>query len=301
LGYGLVVSGCAENPASPFDSTKSPAPHDLVATSIDDSTVGLRWTAPDNYAAEYSVSWRGEQQQDTGSLIAPATAIRISGLRSGQPYIFEVAVLRGTMRSTAAEIRWAPAMRFKSRSGGDSTIRIYESASSYGSALAIYPTLGGPRRVSIYTQGAQLALTTVPTDPDHFEIGTVFARLGATADSSVYISTHTYITASLDDWYHDEDVDADILSDGNLRAFYLPAAIPDELGRGFFVRISMQGENYYGRVLIRNVQGKLLQGTYPDRYIEVTVSYQVVPGLPFARTQRGSEQLFPKNGRSITE
>jgi hypothetical protein len=280
---------------------QSLSPRDLVAASIDDSTVGLNWGAPDNYVSEYLVSWRGEQQQDTGSLIASATSVRIGGLRSGQPYSFEVAALRGTSLSATAEIRWAPAMRFKAESGRDSTIRIYESASAYGSGLAIYPALGGPRRVSIYTQGAQLALTTVPADPDHFEIGTVYARLGATVDSSVYISTHTYITGSLDEWHHNEALDGDILSDGNRRVFYLPAMISDALGRGFFVRISVQGRQYYGRVLINNVEGRLLQGTSPDRYIEVTVSYQAAPDLPFARNQRGNEEVVPENGRSITE
>jgi hypothetical protein len=301
LGYVLSLSGCADNPASPSDALQSLAPLDLVAVSIDDSTVGLQWGAPDNYVSVYLVSWRGEQQHDTGSFIASATTVSVGRLHSGQPYIFEVAALRGGSLSPTAEVRWAPAMRFKSESGRDSTIRIYESASSYGSGLAIFSAVGGPRRLSIYTQGAQLALTTDQADPDHFEIGTVYARLGATVDSSVYISTRTYLTASLDDWHHNEDLDADILSDGNRRVFYLPGTISDELGRGFFVRITMQGRDYYGRVLINNVKGRLLQGTPPDRYIEVTVSYQATPDLPFARNERGSEGVFPEDGKRITE
>ena len=94
LGYGLSVSGCADNPASPSDGIQSLSPRDLVAVSIDDSTVGLNWGAPDAYVSEYLVSWHGEQQQDTGSFIASATSVHIDGLKSGQPYNFEVAALR---------------------------------------------------------------------------------------------------------------------------------------------------------------------------------------------------------------
>jgi hypothetical protein len=277
--------GCGdENPASP--STGSMQPHHLSAVSIDDSTVDLRWSVDAGSAGiRYSVAWKGESNSHSGMFESVGREhVRISSLED-QTYTFHVTAHRGGESSTPVAIRWAPATRVVFDSSGSTVLRIYESGSLKGSGLVLDPERGGPLRVQVFgASPAQIALFTTQTGTDNFEIGTAYSRLGQPLDTSVYISTRTYKASSLDEWFHDQPLDSAILPDGNRRLFLLPASIPDAQGRGFFVRLTGRDGHHYARVLIRNVEGRLLQGAVPDRFIEVMISYQKRPDVPFAGT-----------------
>lgn len=294
----LAASGCQDNSATAPSTLH--VPDDLRAVSINDSTVELHWTRrADDDATGYVVSWNGEVRHDVGSVeVGVDSRVRISGLTGGQVYSFSVAA-RGGLRSDPATIRWAPATRFRDTSLGDTVLRIYESASAKGSGLVLDRLRGGPRLIvlngSIYS-GAQLALYTQTAGPDNFEIGAAYARLSTISDSAVYISTRTYNATSLDTWFLSQPLDEDILPDGNRRVFLLPTTISDGVGRGFFVRTNVAGQHHYARVLIRNVSGQLLQGTWPDRYIEIAISYQAAGDVPFAEAEQSDSTVDEGSG-----
>ena len=74
----LVIGGCNENdtPTDPTPTGVAPkAVTNLVAVSLSETSVGLRWNSPvDTSLAGYDVSWKSSDGTDSGSVsVAPAT------------------------------------------------------------------------------------------------------------------------------------------------------------------------------------------------------------------------------------
>ena len=286
-------TGCNENPITtpPGDGTGPTAPSGLQATSLSATSVGLKWVAStDSGAISYTVSWRASDGTDSGSVPSLTTlAYTVNNLSASKGYVFSVYAVRSSVKSTAATITWAGAPRY----GTTTTIRMYETLSSQGSGLTLDPSLGGPvnARVSASNpnpERVQLAIYTKGSDPNTFSIGAAYAfieyRNVNGFDQNTFISTSSYPAQSLNEWYSAASIDGMIPSDGNGRAFELPISQTGGAGQGFYVRTGTTGNYHYARVFVKNVGGKLLQGSAPERYVELEISYQQTANLPYAKT-----------------
>ena len=295
----LVVGGCNEND-NPVDPTPDPvapkAVTNLLAVSLSETSVGLRWNAPvDTALTGYDVSWKSSDGTDSGSVsVAPATDTteNATGLKAGKTYAFTVKTKRGTAASTGVSVTWAGAQRFSNDAATPATtIRLYEKASSNGSGLTLDPSLGGPKNMSVATPSSAVQLGFIVDPAGKVVIGAAYSfpefKNVDKFDSNSYVSSQSWVAMGLNDWFIPQSLDKYIPADGNLRAFTFDATVSGATGQGFVVRTGATGNYHYARVFVNNVGGKLLQGTAPNRYVELTISYQNTPNVPFAK--RGAE------------
>jgi len=291
----LVIGGCNEND-TPTDPTPTPvapkAVTNLVAVSLSETSVGLRWNSPvDTALTGYNVSWKSSDGTDSGSVsVAPATDTteNATGLKAGKTYAFTVKTKRGTTLSTGVSVTWAGAQRFTNDAGTPAmTIRMYEFSSSEGSVLTLDPSLGGPKNVKAASSTSAVQLGFVVNKDGKIDIGAAYAftefKKVDKFDSSTYVSTQSWVAMGLSDWFIPQSLDKYIPTDGNLRGFTFEPTITGATGQGFVVRTGTTGNYHYARVFVNNVGGKLLQGTAPNRYVELTISYQNTPNVPFAK------------------
>lgn len=301
---GIFAAACNENPTDPTDTSATPlAPTSVTASSIDPNTVALKWVAAtDTGAITFSISWKSSDGTDSGSVSGIAGSSQtVNGLKASTAYDFSVTAVRGTKKSAAVTVTWAGASRY----GKTVSIKLYETSSSSPSGLTLDPSKGGPVPISVANGAAadvQLALYNRATDStpqyaNNFDIGSAFAFAGLRRvdafDQNVFISDEGYAALSLDSWYSDGPLSGHIPSDGNVRAFQVPNNQATN-GQGFYVRTGTAGDYHYARVFIKNNGGKLLQGTAPNRYIEVEISYQSSANVAFAKGVRPT----PANMRS---
>lgn len=293
---GFIATGCNENPTDPIDSTAPTAPSDLQATSLSDTEVGLKWKAStDTGVITYKVSWREKgttTDAGTADVTGGAVSKTVQGLTAGKVYVFDVQSVRDSKTSSKVSVEWAGAKR----SGRTVAIRMYEKASSNPSGLMLNGS-SGAEAVSVATSSStppssvHLVVYADPAKPNQVEIGpgkafTEYANVDK-FNQNVFVSDSSWPALTMDSWYPSGSLAARIPSDGDIRAFTFPASQVDGTGQGFYVRLGTVGNYNYARVFVRNVGGRLLQGTSPNRYIEVEVSYQTAPNVEFAKPAGG--------------
>jgi len=301
---GFVAVGCNENPTDNPSTGNNPlAPTSLMASATASDAVALKWTpATDSGTITFKVAWKSSDATDSGSVSGlTATSQTVTGLKVGKQYTFSVTAVRGTLSSSAATVDAAGATRY----GSTTSLKLYESKSALPSGLTIDPALGGPAVVSVSSSNpnlssVQLAIYKDVSNALQFEIGPAYAydttiyRNANLFDHNTYISDSTFPAANLDSWYGTGSIAGRFTSTGNVSTFPLPD-LQSTLGQGFYVRTGTAGNYHYARVFVKNNGGKLLQGTAPDRYIEIEISYQTGANLPFAKSNVGAT---PGNGAS---
>lgn len=283
-------------------------PEKLEMSSLSASSVALRWTAShDTGMITYRVSWREANAVggDSATIDAATNSAVASGLVAGRAYRFSVVALRGGKASSPIGGIWSGAEHYTDDQGN--AIRIYETASANGAGLTLDPSKGGPKTVGVGSSNpnpgdVQLAIFTSSQEPNSFEMGPAYAfteyKNADDFDPNTFVSEYSYLAESLGSWYLPEgtSVDRIIPLNGNIRAFTFQVVQSGTSGQGFYVRTGTPGNYHYARVFIRNSGGRLLQGTAPNRYVELEISYQLTPNLPFAK--RANQGEAPGNVRS---
>ncbi len=269
----------------------------LTVAPLGPSSVRLHWSASVTPDAMYYLRWAAiDDARDTGLVITGQTFATASSLLVGRAYRFTMTpyLNNALVESQAISVVWSPADRYTLDRSGSGTIRLFETGSDSGSGLVLDPGLGGPGRVPIAENLAapasvQLALWTVAASSPAFNIGPAHAfpsyrSAGGTGiDSTVAISSTTRLATSLATWFASTPIDRLIDPNGTVKVFSLPGTQPDGQGQGFYVRTGTPAAYHYARVLILNVNGQLLQGSSPNRFVELEISYQSTPNLPFAK------------------
>lgn len=290
LGIGVI--GCNENPVVDEPVIGSPKPPTaLGASSKSPTSVLLSWTAAaDTGTITYTLSWSSTGTGGTGSIpnIALTTAT-VTGLAEGALYKFSVVSNRSGKTSSADTLSFMGAGRFENAS-----LKMYEYNSALGSAIAIDTAapFSGPRNLVILSEPtlAQLAIIVNPGGTS-VDVGSGFAfteYLVPGLDSLTYMSKASFQANSLDTWYVTKSLDTYIanIDSGNYDRFTFPASQPNNQGYGFFVRTGPAGKYHYARVFLKNTGGKILQGTAPNRYVDVTISYQLTEDMAYAKSAR---------------
>lgn len=306
---GFVVVGCNENTIvdPPPSGTKPQPVSGLQATSTGPTSVGLKWTKSpsDTGTANITYNVKASSTLDSVSinnLPKGTTTSSVTGLVIGRRYTFSVSAVNGTEVSTSTTIDWAGAIRMD----GTTNFRMYEANSTFGSGLGIDPVTGTVSNVSVKAGSpgkATLALYLDPKtggNPNKVIIGPAYAITEYKAaanndfnkiDSSVYISDSTYLVTSLDSWYSSKSINNYISANGNVKAFELTPSQATS-AQGFYMRIGPSGNYRYARVFIKKGASGIVQGTFPDRYVEMSVSFQLTPDLPFAKPGMSAPRGF---------
>jgi hypothetical protein len=290
---GFVTTGCNENPiADPGDG-----PTGLKASSMSETSVALQWDAVAG-ATSYKVSWSGGAAGSGSVDNVTATTYTVTGLAANTQYTFSVAANDASGLGEASSITWAGATRFTETSTAGQMIRMYEAESTQPSGVNLNVN-GAPRLVSLRATAtdqakAQLAMYIYPRTgggtPDSVIIGPVYAlteyrisggNIISRMDTSVYISGSTYQVSSLNTWYLSSNLESLIDQASNVKAYTFKQT--NISGQGFIVRTGSPGAYNYARVVVKAIGGSILQGAFPNRYVELEVSYQTQANVPYAK------------------
>jgi Fibronectin type III domain len=276
----LVVVSCSTT-SDPITSVTVPsAVSSLQATSVNLTTVRIRWTAPTTTGlAGYRITvLNGTTQVGLPLVTGTNTIADISGLTAGTVYTFRVQARTSDTVSAAQEIRWSPAARLVNMQGA--AIRVYETASGFGSGLKFQ---GGTALNLTVANGSQWDLGINTRDAGSgnlFLIGSP-TRIGY---SSITMSSGRE-TPTADTLYTNVD-SLNQVFDTQLKRIGGPGnfAIPTSFNKGFVLAVRTIEGNHAKVFVKANASGQLLQGTAPDRFIEVEISYQPVANVPYATT-----------------
>jgi hypothetical protein len=249
----------------------------LQATSVDDATVRLRWAA--NTATSVT-GYRVTTLSSTGTVIGTATStsstVDIGGLVAGRVYTFRVQTRTKDIVSTERTLNWSPATRIRMASGG--AVRVYESLSSFGSGLSFQG--GVAQNLSIANAVRwDIGLDTRANSAGQitFDIGspnmTSYSAFANNGGRRTIVSNMVYNT--IDSLNQVFDTQLNVGTIEQLITF-------TTANRGFVFGCRTQDGNFAKVFVKANAQGVLLQGTAPNRYVEVEISYQPVANVPFA-------------------
>lgn len=270
----IIVLVACDGTTNPITVTVPNPVDSLKATSVDAATVRLKWNASSTTNINgYRVTILNTVSGATiGTVNVSGTIVDINGLTAGAVYLFRVQTRTADTVSAAKEIRWSPAVRVTTMQGG--VIRIYETASGFGSGLRIQ---GGTALNLTVARGSEWDLGINTRSADTLII--------ATPDAAGYSFTPTRKTKSSTVIYSNIDslsqvFDTQVQMDASGGQYNIPVRT---VTRGFVFAIQTV-EGNFAKIFVKSTNNALLQGTAPNRYIEVEISYQPVANVPYAIT-----------------
>lgn len=279
VGFALVS---CENPGGSTGGggttvTIPEAVSGLQATSVDDVTVRVRWNA---VTGATITGYRVTVVSTTGTVVATgnptSSIVDINGLVAGRIYTFRVQTRTKDTVSSERTIMWSPATRVR-MSGTGGAVRLYESNSSFGSGLSFQGGVATNRQVAD-ARLWDLGLDTRPNSAGQvsFDIGspnkTSYSAFDNMGGRKTIVSSNVY--NSIDSLNQVFDTQLNVGTTEQLINF-TPA------NRGFVMAVRTQDGNF-AKVFVKAVNGVILQGTAPNRYVEVEISYQPVANVPYA-------------------
>lgn len=295
LALALVVSiaftACDEDDDNPITTDPEvAAPTNLMAAS-DDGAVILSWTpsadeSADNFGS-YDIVVLNLATNETLTPVSAGKGVSsavISGLTNGIRYQFTMRSVTtlGNQSTDFATIEWSPAVRQNQDNNG-LPIKVYATTSSnFDSAIDLYndegkaeviPQAGQTFRdrgdMYLYAASSSAGLSIIsPAEANNQGLETQFSSAAPVDVDDLDNQLATEPPAG--STYTQKDI---MLDDGGVNS-----------GRIYWGRLVRGSDYYYFRMLIKKgTNGKLVQGTGNDRFIEMSVSFQNAPNNPFAK------------------
>lgn len=287
----MFFTACEEedNPITPDPKPTPTAPTNLRATSASATAVLLRW---DKSVHEDSTWFAGYELTITGGTpMAPKAVSKtqpyeVTGLEAGVVYTFTLKAknTEDVLSTGSTSVTWSPAARFET-----ADIKMYEFDSQNGSGLSIYDA----------TNKKPMNLKAADRTKWHLGFDSRSSKWNFGPAASISIGTGTpTATVEISDEYWEVD---------NMNTIFLPeTAFPtkNDLSKMtfsaeawdlkslnaaksvvFIVRVKEQGSNNwnYAKVLVEKAATGFLQGTAPNQYIQLKVSYQTAANVPYAK------------------
>ncbi len=299
LATALVVLPACESETTPTDpvETKPVAPTALMATSLDADKIALKWTIADDTARKgYVITVKNmttNQSNDMTVADEASTNMSISGLTEGVVYSFTVRAINVTVESDPSPtIMWSPAKRFVTN------LKLYETESEQGSGIQLPSTAGltvaaGDKwDICLDTRDESFDIGSPTVSSYTDSTGTKFIKGGLPARVTLLGKVWGNV-ASLDEVYESVDLTSETLEESlyNFNA-------QNTAGAPFAFVVKTESGNF-AKVLVKAVGGKLLQGTAPDRFVELEVSYQSGADVPYAVTAKQDGPKWKKVNNSV--
>lgn len=310
----LVMVGCNtnEDPLTPTDEKPS-APSGTMVQSVSESSIRFKWTPPSNtsnvtgyvlMAIEKVAGGTGAKREVIVSGAGSTTGV-VGGLTEGKIYECMVHALNDTTRSDASPaVDWAPARR------STATLRLYSQQSkSNGSGLGIFD-VAVPANLFV-ANGSQWDICFDDSSSSRPRVGSpgvssyVDANNGYTFKSApsqvakiVYISDRQYVgIGTLDDIY--ETAALTIPSTNGEKLLEIPTTVENS-NFGFVIGSKGTGTDVnFAKVLVkRGPNGKFVQGSGTETYIECDISYQTFKNVPYALKARMNETISVHGSRN---
>ncbi len=262
----------------------------VMATSKDDKSVSLKWTASaDAGATDFQGYWiyvyaMGSNPGDPIEIAKGTTEYLATGLTEGTIYNFDVHAVKtyggNYLLSPKASVKWSPASRFIMNINDDN-IKMYESASSFGSGLQLFDATGGAPKTLKTSSGADWDLG-IFTSGNSIWFGSA-SKMKARYPSSFtgtakvcQMAANKYFFNSLNELFDSQALDGQTFTESEIDL----STLTDNKNVIFIVRTNSPTWNYAKVMLIYN--DGYLQGPTGNKYVEVQVSYQKTAGVPYA-------------------
>lgn len=291
IGLGFGLNSCEDTTSTETVVVeKLAAPTNLMATSNDSTSVIIKWTAS---ADESNANFKGyeimadgvEKSTSTTGIKNPFT---ITGLSAGE-HTFTVRALSADTtkkgHSVIATIKWAPAWRFTTNIN-NVPIRVSETASTLGSGLNIFDTDGSaPKQLKVASIDQwTLGLETKTEGKINFgpaaSLTEYASHMTGKTMKNVQISA-PIVAASLNDVFDSQALSTKTFSPALVDLNSINAATSVV----FVIKETIGSNVRYAKVLVKKATAGFLQGTSPERYLEMEVSYQNQLDLPYAKTK----------------
>jgi hypothetical protein len=278
--------------------TLPPAPPTgLMANSNDFQSVNLKWTASASASAPDFSHYELVVTPANGTAMAPITIAKgsvsytVTGLTEGTVYTFSLrskSTATTNNMSNAVVVQWSPATRIIG-------IKLYETLSSqFGAGIdlstgeVLKAQNGANWDIALDTRVVNGVVDNALGSPSVLTYNISNPR--ATLISSKVVSSGV---TSLDDVFETQALgDASI----NLRpdsARYL--RVDNFTNNVVFFARTVDGN--FAKILVKAANGKLLQGTAPNRYVEMDISYQSAANVPYAFVRGGNS---PWNFKTVS-
>lgn len=300
VALAFFLNSCDENTTNPVvDPQPKPSPiTNLMATSADKETVKLKF---DLSPSETNTLFKDYELVVTPGTFAPLSIpkgnnlVSVSGLTEGTVYKFEiVARYTNDSISTPVSIEWSPATRFTANNN-EAEIRIYESASSFGSGLRMFATDpdNAPRTYTIANGGEwDLALDT-RNSTIIFGSATKVDYNYATQPQPTQFFDAYFEAEGLDQLFDSQAMNAGTRDSKFAERVFDLTSVTSDKNLVFYVRKYEPGQtryNYAKVMLKKNPSGAgYIQGTSPNRYLEFQISYQKTADVPYAKIANNNE------------
>jgi len=298
----FVFTACSDDEEDPYipPPIVNPTPlavGSMKAGAVSETSIRIQW----EHSPSRDSSWFEEYHVEVipppplvswfDTVSKSSNAVTFTGLSNATVYIFKVTAVSDSGKvSPAKEIEWAASKHFNTTSGNP--IRVYGAASSFGSGLRLFN--GTEPEVFNVAQGANWHLGLLARNDTLWfgsasVIGPKFNSWTNPTLTPVYIGDVYYDESTLgltgDNYYQALNTMTFTAKHIDLKESSIAAK---SQGLVFFVRV---GSNHatanYAKVIVRKSGGAYLQGTSPNQYIEVVVSYQTAAGVPYAKIFAG--------------
>ncbi len=283
--------------ATTHDNTPPPAPPSgLLATATSSTEIRLQWTAsPDagnSNFDKYELAYEPGGSSQPIAIGKEKTSYTVGELTAGTVYTFTLRARTTTGKASSdASISWAPARI-------SPVIRLYGSKSTMGAGVDFEDNTGQIRVLTI-ADGGDWDLAFDDSEPMQPAIGspaqTIYVDNSFTFPNGAlarrtYVSTNRYSDiTNLEDMGDPSPLFVDKIEQLQI--------INSNKGFAFVVQTE---EGNYAKVLVLAKNGKVIQGSGNDTYIEVQISYQPTPNVPYAIIPSGkSRKAEPAATRQI--
>lgn len=294
---GAFFAGC-EDTSTNTPVTFIPAPpSNPMALSLSDTSVRLKWTpspSESNTAFKgYLIkATSGSRTFVTDTIPAGQTIVDLLGLDANKIYTFTIVACTKDTVSSSISIEWAGAKRFRG-------IRAYETASTNGSGIRLSD--GANLTIANGTQWDVCLDTRTDGGQDNWAFGS--------PQASTYTDTLGYFIRGAQAGQKAKDtwVFCDSTSQGPVPYFVVADSLEAvfesrALGTGKMQNVQIMLENLqnqnrsvvfyvktaegnFAKILLKAVGGSVLQGSAPNRYVEIDYSFQTAVNVPYALRQ----------------
>lgn len=300
---GAFVAGCEDTSTNtPVKFIPAP-PSNLMALSMSETSVRLKWTpSPSESNTEFQgyriTTTSGTQTFNPITTAKGQTIVEIVGLDAGKIYTFSVAAITADTASSSISIEWAGAKRFRG-------IRAFETASANGSGIRLLDgtnltiangtewdvcldtrVVRGQENWAFGSPGA----STYTDDNGNFLRG---AQAGQRSKATIILSDsgamgytpYVVLADSLEAVFESQAIGTgkkhvqimveNLQNQTKSLVFYAMVA-PDNSAAPNLAQYR------FAKILLKASGGAVLQGTSPNRYVEIDYSIQPAVGVPYA-------------------
>lgn len=298
IAMSIFLTSCEDDTTEDVDSILPAAPTNLQATSIDSTTVHIKWDLSVDDTAAGFVGYKLTVISETGAEVLSnqsinnyqaGDAVEVTSLSEGMVYDFNVVAVNADGVSSVATVKWSPAVRLN-QTVNEVAIKIYGKDSQYGSGIKMYAEdtdfgLIGPEILSI-ARKAEWHLA-FDSNNDGYKFGSAdMVSIGVNSDNPenpAQLSSKVYNADALNKVFDSKALNVPTFS--NSLADLKDAMYADYSGIVLVFSITTADGVNYGKILIKkDTDGDFVfNGGTNDEYLDCVISYQRKVDVPYAK------------------